>query len=131
MDKVLTDSKAKAKRQPRLTQNSKLFKCIINAIKEKKGESIVSLDLRHIDEAVADFFIVCEAQSHVQLQAIGNNIHEKVKEECLERPYHSEYGHHWVLIDYVNVVVHIFDREQRKFYDIEGLWADAKRTEHD
>ena len=130
VDKTATDSKATSKRSPRLTQNSKLFKTILNAIKDKKGEKLISLDLRNIDEAVADYFIICEAQSHTQIHAIADNIEKEVREQCDERPYHSQYGPHWTLLDYVNVVVHIFNREQRKFYDIEGLWADAKHTEH-
>ena len=130
LEKSTTDSKANTKRSPRLTQNSKLFKTVVNAIKDKKGESIISLDLRNIDEAVADFFIVCEAQSSTQIHAIAANIEKEVKDNCDERAYHTSYGPHWTLIDFVNIVVHVFDREQRKFYDIEGLWADAKHTEH-
>jgi ribosome-associated protein len=130
VDKTSTDSKATSKRSPRLNQNSKLFKTILNAVKDKKGENLISLDLRSIDEAVADYFIICEAQSHTQIHAIADNIEKEVRENCDERPYHSQYGAHWTLLDYVNIVVHIFNREQRKFYDIEGLWADAKHTDH-
>jgi len=130
LDKLIGDSKATAKRSPRLNQNSKLFKTILNAIRDKKGEAIVSLDLRNIEEAVADYFILCEAQSHTQIQAIAGHIEEKVKEICEERAFHTQYGQHWTLLDYVNIVVHIFEREQRKFYDLESLWADAKHTEH-
>jgi ribosome-associated protein len=109
----------------RLNANSKLYKTIIKAIDDKKGEQIISLDLRKIDEAVADYFIVCDVQSHVQMQAIANEIEKEVKEQCNERPYHIQFGEHWTLIDFVNIVIHIFDKEHRKFYDIEGLWADA------
>ena len=90
----------------------------------------MSLDLKKIDEAVADFFVLCEAQSNIQIKAIADNIVEKVKEECDENPYHIEYGEQWVLVDYVNIVVHVFQHEQRKFYDLESLWEDAERTEH-
>lgn len=90
----------------------------------------MSLDLRKIDEAVADFFILCEAQSNVQLKAIADNIEASVKEQCDERVFHTELGDDWTLVDYVNVVVHIFQREHRKFYDLESLWADAERMEH-
>lgn len=130
MDKIITALQGRKKTATRLTRNSKIFKTILEAIREKKGASIVSLDLRKIDEAVADFFILCEAQSHIQIKAIADNIEEKVKEECDERPYHTEYGQQWTLVDYVNVVVHIFNEEHRKFYDLESLWEDAERTEH-
>lgn len=124
-----TDSKASTKRSPRLNANSKLYKTIIAAIEDKKGENIISLDLRKIDEAVADYFIICEAQSNTQISAIAANIEKDVNEQCNEKAYHSHYGATWTLLDYVNIVVHVFDREQRKFYDIEGLWADAIHNE--
>ncbi|MEQ1798625.1 MAG: ribosome silencing factor, partial [Lacibacter sp.] len=94
----------------RINRNSKLFKTILKAIQEKKGESIVSLDLRKIPEAVADFFIICEASSTIQVKAIADNIEYQVKENCEEGPYRHEgmTASHWVLVDYVNVVVHIF-----------------------
>ena len=74
MEKIITALQGRKKSETRLTRNSKLFKTIVNAVRDKKGEAIVSLDLRKIDEAVADFFIVCEAQSHIQLKAIAVNI---------------------------------------------------------
>ncbi len=129
LDKATTDSKSTTKRSTRLNTNSKIYKTIIGAIEDKKGENIISLDLRKIEEAVADYFIICEAQSHTQIHAIAANIEKEVQEKCLEKPYHTEYGQAWTLLDYVNIVVHVFDREQRKFYDIEGLWADAVRSE--
>lgn len=130
MDKIITALQGRKKSATRLTRNSKLFKTILKAIKEKKGENIVSLDLKKIDEAVADFFILCEAQSHIQVKAIADYVNELVKDECDEKPYHVENGQQWTLVDYVNVVVHVFDREYRKFYDLENLWADAQREEH-
>lgn len=130
MDKIITALQGRKKPASRLTRNSKLFKTILKAIKEKKGEEIVSLDLKKIDEAVADFFILCEAKSHIQIKAIADFVEETVKKECDERPFHTERGDHWSLIDYVNVVVHIFQHEQRKFYDLESLWMDADRVEH-
>ncbi len=130
MEKVITALQERKKAPVRTTKNSKLFKTIINAIKEKKGDGIVSLDLKKIDEAVADFFILCEARSNVQIKAIAQSIEEAVETECDERPYHIEYGDTWTLVDYVNVVVHIFQHEQRMFYNLESLWEDAPRTEH-
>ncbi len=130
MEKIISALQERKKTATRLTRNSKLFKTIINAIKEKKGDDIVSLDLKKIDEAVADYFILCEARSNTQIKAIAQSIHELVETECDERPYHTEHGDHWTLVDYVNVVVHIFQHDQRMFYGIESLWADAPRTEH-
>ena len=130
MEKILTTLQDRKKAPNRLTKNSKLFKSIINAIQEKKGEKIVALDLKKIDEAVADFFILCEARSNIQINAIAQSIEEMVETECGERPYHMERGDTWTLVDYVNVVVHIFQHEQREFYNLESLWEDAPRTEY-
>jgi ribosome-associated protein len=116
----------------RLTKNSKIFKTIINAIQEKKGGNIVSLDLRKIPEAVADFFIICEASNNTQLKAIADFVEEDVKLKCEEAAYKHEgrQAQQWILIDYVNVVVHIMLPEPRKFYQLEEMWSDAPMTEH-
>ncbi|CAN5340639.1 ribosome silencing factor [Ferruginibacter paludis] len=116
----------------RLTKNSKILKTIIHAIQEKKGENIVSLDLRKIPEAVADFFIICEATNNTQLKAIADFIEEDVKLKCGEPPYKHEgrQAQQWILIDYVNVVVHVMLPEPRKFYRLEEMWSDAAVTEH-
>ena len=117
----------------RLTRNSKIIKTIIAAIQEKKGEHIISLDLRKINEAVADFFIVCEAGNQPQIKAISENIETRVKEKCEEDPYRHEGWQklHWVLIDYVNVVVHVMQSETRKFYRLEEMWSDGNSREED
>jgi ribosome-associated protein len=128
---VLTNRKKKS--AVRLTRNSKIIKTIIAAIQEKKGQHIISLDLRKINEAVADFFIICEAGSGPQIRAIADNVETRVKELCDEEPYHHE-GYsklQWVLIDYVNVVVHIMHPENRNFYKLEEMWSDAVSNEHD
>lgn len=116
----------------KLTKNSKIFKSIINAILEKKGENIVSLDLRKIPEAVADFFIICQASNNTQLKAIADFVEFDVKEKCGESAYKHEgrQAQQWILIDYVNVVVHIMLPEPRKFYQLEEMWSDAPQTEH-
>jgi ribosome-associated protein len=128
---VLTHRKKKI--STRLNRNSKIIKTIIASIQEKKGENIISLDLRKINEAVADFFIVCEANNQPQIRAIAENVERRVNETCDEQPYHHE-GYknlHWVLIDYVNVVVHIMLPENRKFYKLEEMWSDAASEKHD
>jgi ribosome-associated protein len=132
LEKIISALQQRPKtNQPRVNRASKLFKSIIAAIREKKGEHIVSLDLRKIDEAVADFFIICEAGSYIQIKAIGDAVVDAVQKATGEKPYHTESGEQWTLIDYVNIVVHIFSHEQRKFYDLESLWADAGRSEED
>lgn len=115
------------KKISRLTRNSKLLKVIIQSIHDKKGEHVVSIDLRKVSEAVSDFFIVCEAPSTVQVRAIADWIEMQVKEECGEYPYKREGTgvSQWVLVDYVNVVVHIFLSETRKFYKLEEMWNDG------
>lgn len=123
----------RGKKSGRLTKSSKILKVIIKAIQDKKGENVVSLDMRKIPEAVADFFIICDAGANVQVKAIADNIEEMVKQECGELPYHHE-GYQalqWVLVDYVNVVVHIFQKETRKFYRLEEMWSDGVILEHD
>ena len=123
----------KKKSTVRLTKNSKLIKTIINAIQEKKGENIISLDLRKVNEAVADFFIICEASNQPQVRAISDFVEHEMKEKCDEYPYRHEgmKNLQWVLIDYVNVVVHVMLAETRKFYKLEEMWSDAVAHEHD
>ena len=130
MEKVISALQERKKTVTRLSKNSKLFKTIINAIQDKKGEQIVALDLKNIDEAVADFFILCEGRSNIQIKAISQYIEEEVEKLCGERPYHIERGDTWTLVDYVNIVIHIFQHEQRTFYNLESLWEDAPRTEY-
>ena len=112
----------------KLNRNSKIFKAIIKAIRDKKAENIVALDLRKIPEAVADFFVICDASSTIQVKAISDNVEDTVRTECGEAPYKHE-GHQarqWILIDYVNIVVHIMHAETRKFYKLEEMWSDAE-----
>ena len=127
---VLTHRKKKS--ATRLTKSSKIIKTIIAAIQEKKGQHIVSLDLRKINEAVADFFIICQANNQPQIRAITDFVEEEVKKKCNESPYHYEGKENmqWVILDYVNVVVHIMIPEQRKFYKLEEMWSDAAGEEH-
>lgn len=130
----LLNSRSKdSKASSRINRNSKLFKTILRAIHEKKGEHIVSLDLRKIPEAVSDFFIICEATSTTQVKAIAEHVEYLVKEECGESAYRHEGKNalQWVLVDYVNVVVHIFQPETRKFYRLEEMWSDANSSDHE
>jgi len=101
---------------------------IVKAIQEKKGNRIKLMDLREIDSAVTDFFVICSAQSDTQVDAIFRSIDEVVKKELGMDPYQIEgtdYSN-WILLDYVDVVAHVFKEEIREFYKLEDLWADAK-----
>ena len=133
MEQLSVLATRKKKSTVRLTKNSKLIKTIINAIQEKKGENIISLDLRKVNEAVADFFIVCEASNQPQVRAISDFVEQQIKEKCDEDPYRHEgmKNLQWVLIDYVNVVVHVMLSETRKFYKLEEMWSDAVAHEHE
>ena len=116
----------------RLTRNSKIFKTIMQAIQDKKGENIVSLDLRKVPEAVTDFFVICEASSTTQVKAISDFIEFQVQNECGEKPFRHEgqQAAQWIIIDYVNVVVHLMQPEARKFYKLEEMWSDANSADH-
>ena len=132
MNNLTVLANRKKNSQTRLTRSSRIFKTIIHAIQEKKGEKIISLDLRKIPEAVADFFIICEATNNTQLKAIADSVEFEVKKTCGELPYKHEgrQGEQWILIDYVNVVVHVMLEEPRKFYGLEEMWSDAPAMEH-
>lgn len=109
-----------------------LVSAIVEAVEDKKGENIVSLDLRNLDNAVCQYFVVCNANSTTQVGAIADGVTEKVFEKFDEKPWHSEGFDNclWVLLDYGDVVLHVFQTEQRDFYRLEDLWADAKKEKH-
>lgn len=100
---------------------------IIRGIEEVKGQEIEILDLREIENTVCDYFIICNGTSNTQVNAIVNSVQKSVSKELHEKPWHTEGmdNAEWVLIDYVHVVVHVFQKHIREFYDIEGLWGDA------
>jgi ribosome-associated protein len=104
-----------------------IVRSAIEGVSDIKGENLVLLDLRGLDNAVCDFFIVAEAQSTTQVNAMADAVHQRVREEANDKPWHVEGAQQseWVLMDYVSTVVHLFQREARAFYDLEGLWADA------
>ena len=118
---------------PQITRNAKIFKTIIKAIQDKKGENIISMDLRKIQESTTDFFIICEANNTTQLKAIADNVEYEVKTNCSEWAYKSEgkTAAQWLLIDYINIVVHIMHPESRNFYRLEEMWSDADTKMHD
>lgn len=103
---------------------------IIKGIEDVKGEHITILDLREIENTVCDYFIICDGTSNTQVNAISGSIQKKVSKELKDKPWHveGESNAEWVLLDYVNVVVHVFQKRARDFYNLEGLWGDAKIT---
>lgn len=101
---------------------------IIRGIEEVKGKDVEILDLREIENTVCDYFIICNGTSNTQVNAIVNSVQKSVSKALKEKPWHIEGSDNseWILMDYVHVVVHVFQKHIREFYDIEGLWGDAK-----
>ena len=108
-----------------------LISVIIQGIEEVKGENIQLLDLREIENTVCDYFIICSGNSNTQVKAISGSVQKLVSKQIKDKPWHieGENNAEWILMDYVNVAVHVFQKQIRDFYDIESLWGDAKITE--
>lgn len=115
------------------TENTQsLITCIVDAIEEKKGQDIVSLELGKLPNAICNHFIICHAESTTQVEAIAENIEDKTLEVLKEKVWQKG-GYEnkiWIILDFVDVVVHVFQTEWRQFYKLEQLWADAKTTYH-
>ena len=109
---------------------SSLIDEIIKGIENVKGEEIQIMDLNNIENTPCKYFIICSGNSNTQVLAIVNSIIKKVSKKIQEKPLHTEglEAAEWVLIDYINVVVHVFQKKTREFYNIEELWGDAKST---
>lgn len=103
----------------------------IKGLQEVKGENIVCIDLRGIENAVCDYFLLCTGTSNTHVNALANAVEKEVRETLKEKPWHKEglNNAEWIILDYVNTVVHIFQGEARDFYNLEGLWADAMISE--
>ena len=113
------------------TSPDNLITFTIEGIEDVKGQNITILDLRDIENTVCDYFIICDGTSNTQVNAIVNSVQKKVSKNTKEKPWHIEGSENaeWVLMDYVDVVVHIFQKHVREYYHIENLWGDAKITE--
>lgn len=125
--KISTAQKTKkAEKNP----SQPLLDAIVDGILEIKGKNISVLDLNSLHNRVCDYYIICQADSSTQVKAIADSVQEMVKKRLNERPYHSEgfQNSEWILVDYVNVVVHVFQSQIRDFYNLEALWADAEVT---
>jgi len=117
--------------QKRKASADELIALILQGIEEVKGQDISLLDLRDIENTVCDYFIICNGTSNTQVNAIVGSIQKTVSKAIKDKPWHveGENNAEWVLMDYVNVVVHVFQKQIREYYDIEGLWGDAKFTQ--
>ena len=112
------------------SQTTNLVDAIIDGMQERKAKNITIVNLSGIENSVADFFVICEADSKIHVEAIADSVDEIVQKKTGERPFHAE-GYEnaeWILIDYINVVAHVFQKETRDYYNLEGLWADAEIT---
>ena len=107
-----------------------VLKNVVEAMQDKKAKNIVSLDLNKISNAVTGYFVICNAPSKTQVNAIYENVVEFVKKNCGITPSHIEgvTNSEWILLDYFDVVVHIYDDKSRAFYKLEELWADAPKS---
>lgn len=103
---------------------------IVEGMKELKAKNIVILNLKNIQNRVSDYFVICDAESTTHVDSIAASIEEEVKKKKNEKPFHSEgwTNSQWILMDYVNVVAHVFQTEVRGFYNVEGMWADGEIT---
>lgn len=116
-----------------LSPSKILVDVAVKGLQDKKAENIVSIDLRDTENAVCEFFVICSGTSNTHVNALAKAVEEEVRKTLKEKPWHTEgFGNaEWVLLDYVNVVIHIFQEETREFYNIEGLWADAKFEQYE
>ncbi len=111
--------------------SEKLSEVIVKGMQEKKATDIVVLDLRNVKNAVADFFVICSGNSDKQLDAITDSVDQEVYKALKENPWHTEGKNNkeWMLLDYIDVVAHVFRRDKREFYSLERMWGDAEITE--
>lgn len=109
-----------------------LSEIAVHGIQEKKGNDIVRLDLRNLNSAVSDFFIVCNADSSPQIKAIADSVEDEIYKQTGVEPWRKEglENADWIILDYSDVVIHIFKTEKRNFYGIEELWGDAETTSY-
>lgn len=118
----------------RKTKNSAsdmLVKLVVHGMQEKKASNIVIMDLRKVTNAFTDFFVICSANSDTQVDAISHSIEDEVYKATTQNPWLAEgkQNKEWMLLDYTDVVVHIFRKDRRRFYSLEDLWGDAELTE--
>jgi ribosome-associated protein len=123
--------KSGAKKRIKVTtpkETNGLLDSIVDGMQEKKAKNITILDLHKIENRIADYFVICDADSGTHVDAIADSVEEVVLKQTNEKPYHSEgqQNSEWILLDYINIVAHVFLRETREYYNVEGLWGDAE-----
>ncbi|HEY0245293.1 MAG TPA: ribosome silencing factor [Mucilaginibacter sp.] len=111
-----------------INESAYISELAIHGIQEKKGNDIVRLDLRELNSAVTDYFVICHADSSTQVKAIANSIEDEIFKAVQQEPWRKEgleYGE-WILLDYISVVIHVFRTDKREYYGVEELWGDAE-----
>lgn len=128
--KTVTGNAKRPKKNSTVAQTTSLLDAIVQGMQDKKAKNITIINLAGLEHRVCDYFVICDADSTTHVNAIADSLEESVIKKTGEKPYHSEgYANaEWILIDYVNIVAHVFMRETREFYNIEGLWADGETT---
>jgi ribosome-associated protein len=126
-----SEKKKKTKRPKKVSssaETSGLLDAIVDGMQEKKAKNITIINLTTIENRVCDYFVICDADSKTHVDAIADSVEEVVEKKTKEKAYHSEgyENSEWILIDYINIVAHVFLKETRDFYNIEALWADAE-----
>lgn len=130
LDKQRKINVKRPKKKATSKQTTDLLEAVIEGMKERKAKNITVLDLKNIENRVSDYFVICDADSNTHVNSIADSIEETVEKLNGERAFHTE-GHQngeWILIDYINIVAHVFQREFREHYNLEGLWGDAEIT---
>jgi ribosome-associated protein len=114
------------------TKKNELLDAIIISIKSIKGNKIISLNFNKIENSICDFFVICSGTSSTHVRAIQDNVRKKVQKITKQKPWHVEEDNNanWILMDYSNIILHIFQEETRTFYNLEELWGDAKKTSY-
>lgn len=121
---------SKQRMTKKTNESQKLAQIIANGMLEKKAEEVIILDLRKLESAMTDFFVICHGSSDKQVDAIADSIETETRKVLKERPWHVEGKEtsEWILLDYINVVAHVFVKDKREFFGLELLWGDAKIT---
>jgi ribosome-associated protein len=126
--------KPSASKRPKKTstpkQTTSLLDAIVEGMQDRKAKNITILDISKLENRVTDYFVICDADSKTHVKSIADSVEDMVIKLTHEKPYHTEgqQNSEWILIDYINIVAHVFLRETREFYNIEGLWGDAEIT---
>lgn len=113
-------------------ETKKLKELIVDGLLDVKGEEVMTLDLRKLDDVITDFYIVAHGTSNTQVNALADSVYKKVKDELgiLPKAQEGKVEANWIILDYFDVVVHVFHKEAREYYQLEELWSDAKTVEH-